>query len=86
MNGVFGAAMYVGVWVVARRNPMKKERGMDFWYDVVDWLGGYPFEVASAAQLREFLEPLGFTLVHLTAPRVPTGCNELIFQRVSERR
>jgi SAM-dependent methyltransferase len=86
MNGVFGAAMYVGVWVVARRNPMKKERGMDFWYDVVDWLGGYPFEVASAEQLREFLEPLGFTLKHLTAPRVPTGCNELIFQRVSERR
>ena len=83
MNGVFGGAMYVGVWVVARQNPMKKERGMDFWYDVVDWLGGYPFEVASAEQIREFLEPLGFELKHLTAPRVSTGCNELIFQRNS---
>ena len=83
MNGVFGAAMYVGVWVVGRQNPMKKERGMDFWYDVVDWLGGYPFEVASAEQIREFLEPMGFQLKHLATPRVPTGCNELIFQRTT---
>jgi 2-polyprenyl-6-hydroxyphenyl methylase/3-demethylubiquinone-9 3-methyltransferase len=84
MNGIFGAAMYVGVWVVARRNPLKKERGMDFWYDVIDWLGGYPFEVASAEQIREFLRPLGFEMKHLAPPRVPTGCNEFVFQRVPE--
>jgi 2-polyprenyl-6-hydroxyphenyl methylase/3-demethylubiquinone-9 3-methyltransferase len=86
MNGIFGAAMYGAVWAVARENPMKKERGMDFWYDVVDWLGGYPFEVASAQQIRDFLQPLGFEMKHLTAPRVPTGCNEFVFQRVGGNR
>lgn len=86
MNATFGAAMYAGVWIVARQNPMKKERGMDFWYDVVDWLGGYPFEVASAEEIRKFLEPLGFRLKRLTTPRVPTGCNEFVFERVSEAR
>jgi SAM-dependent methyltransferase len=86
MNGVFGAAMYVAVWAVARQNPMNKERGMDFWYDVVDWLGGYPFEVASADEIRDFLAPLGFELVNLATPRVPTGCNEFVFQRVKEAR
>jgi 2-polyprenyl-6-hydroxyphenyl methylase/3-demethylubiquinone-9 3-methyltransferase len=86
MNGVFGAAMYVGVWVVARRNPMNKERGMDFWYDVVDWLGGYPFEVADVQQIRGFLQPLGFQLRHLTTPRVPTGCNEFVFERAGAER
>ena len=86
MNGVFGAAMYIGVWVVARRNPLKKERGMDFWYDVVDWLGGYPFEVAGAEEIRAALQPLGFELKHLAPPRVPTGCNEFVFQRTAGAR
>ena len=84
MNGVFGAAMYAAVWIVARQNPMKKERGMDFWYDVVDWLGGYPFEVASAQEIRDFVQPLGFQLEQLATPRVPTGCNEFVFKRVSQ--
>ena len=81
MDVSFGTAMYAAVWLVARENPMRKDRGMDFWYDVVDWLGGYPYEVATPQQLREFLAPLGFTFVSCAAPRVPTGCNELVFQR-----
>ena len=39
-HGFFGALIYAGVWVTARQNPLRKERGMDFWYDVIDWLGG----------------------------------------------
>ena len=82
MDATFGAGMYAAVWAVARENPMRKDRGMDFWYDVVDWLGGYPYEVATPQQLREFLAPLGFRFVSCAAPRVPTGCNELVFRRV----
>lgn len=82
MEAGFGAGIYAAVWAVARQNPMRKERGMDFWYDVVDWLGGYPYEVATPRQLREFLEPRGFTFVSCAAPRVPTGCNELVFRRM----
>src|SRR5690606_23668842 len=76
-----GAVMYLAVLVVARENPARKSRGMDFWYDVVDWLGGYPYEVATEQQLRDFLTPLGFEFVSCAAPRVPTGCNELVFRR-----
>lgn len=82
MDVSFGGAMYAAVWLVARENPLRKERGMDFWYDVVDWLGGYPYEVATPQQLRDFLTELGFSFVRCAAPRVPTGCNELIFRRV----
>ena len=81
MDASFGAAMYVGMWAIARQNTMRKERGMDFWYDVVDWLGGYPYEVATADELRAFLEPRGFRFITCAAPRVPTGCNELVFRR-----
>jgi 2-polyprenyl-6-hydroxyphenyl methylase/3-demethylubiquinone-9 3-methyltransferase len=81
MVASLGSVMYVGVWLVAGQNPMKKERGMDFWYDVVDWLGGYPYEVASPAQIRDFLEPLGFRQTYVSTPRVPTGCNEFVFRR-----
>ena len=28
------------------RDYGKNERGMSFWQDLVDWVGGYPFEVA----------------------------------------
>jgi 2-polyprenyl-6-hydroxyphenyl methylase/3-demethylubiquinone-9 3-methyltransferase len=27
------------------------EQGMDLWYDMHDWLGGYPFEVARPEQV-----------------------------------
>lgn len=54
-------------------------RGMNLWYDVVDWIGGYPFETASADSLQLFLENRGFRLskVH---PKTGSGCNELVFK------
>lgn len=32
----------------------KKSRGMSVWHDLVDWVGGYPFEVAKPEELFEF--------------------------------
>jgi 2-polyprenyl-6-hydroxyphenyl methylase/3-demethylubiquinone-9 3-methyltransferase len=29
-------------------------RGMTLWYDMLDWLGGYPFEVASPDAIESF--------------------------------
>lgn len=31
-----------------------KERGMEFWTDIRDWLGGYPMDFASARQVHDF--------------------------------
>ena len=36
-------------------------RGMRFMNDIKDWLGGYPYESASAEEIKIFVENLGFT-------------------------
>ena len=49
------------------KNPFKwnqrLERGMDVYHDIVDWLGGLPYEVTSEEQLLNFLEPKGFKVI-----------------------
>ena len=56
-------------------------RGMSVYYDWIDWLGGYPFEVAKVEELLHFGRARGFELVNLkTTNRM--GCNELVFRRV----
>jgi len=81
LNYLFGALIYVAVWVITRRNPVNKERGMDFWYDVIDWLGGYPYEYTRISDIVDFVQPLGFQVEQIVKPRVPTGCNEFVFRR-----
>lgn len=83
MNVAFGALIYLAVLVTTRSSPLRKERGMDFHYDVIDWLGGYPYEYAGIEEVRAGVEQLGFRLEKAVSPRVPTGCNEFVFQRVS---
>lgn len=55
--------------VLKLKNPMKKirrhsekKRGMKWYYDAVDWLGGYPYESASPEEIEAFLSQRGFTL------------------------
>ena len=38
-------------------------RGMDFFIDIEDWLGGYPYEYASYEEMSDFYTKKGFTLV-----------------------
>lgn len=83
MNYVFGALIYVAVWVTTRANPLDKKRGMDFWFDVIDWLGGYPYEYARVHEVVGAVEPLGFKVEHTTRPRGHTGCNEFVFRRAA---
>lgn len=56
------------------------ERGMLLWYDAVDWVGGYPFEVASFEQLKNYFEECGFSLVNFKK-KSGLGCNELVLRR-----
>lgn len=54
------------------------ERGMSPWYDLIDWVGGYPFEVATPEAIQEFYRQRRFTLDRLkTTNRL--GCNEFVF-------
>jgi len=55
-------------------------RGMSPWRDVVDWVGGYPFEVAKPEEVFEFYQERGFRLVTLKTVN-SRGCNEFIFNK-----
>jgi 2-polyprenyl-6-hydroxyphenyl methylase/3-demethylubiquinone-9 3-methyltransferase len=59
----------------------KKSRGMSVWHDLVDWVGGYPFEVAKPEEVFDFYRKNGFTLVKLRTCGGGLGCNEFVFIR-----
>jgi 2-polyprenyl-3-methyl-5-hydroxy-6-metoxy-1,4-benzoquinol methylase len=63
--------------------PVNFVRGMDPWRDVVDWVGGYPFEVATPEQIFDFYHARGFQLERLKTCAGGLGCNEFVFERVS---
>jgi len=63
------------------RSYGKGARGMSFWQDVIDWVGGYPFEVATPEQLFDFYRQRGFELTRLRTCGGSLGCNELVFRK-----
>lgn len=73
--------IYLAKFAVTRRNPAKQQRGMDFYFDVVDWVGGYPYEYASVREIHGLLEELGFLALRTLRAEVPTGCNQFVFKR-----
>jgi 2-polyprenyl-6-hydroxyphenyl methylase/3-demethylubiquinone-9 3-methyltransferase len=66
---------------VASWRDYGRDRGMSPWYDMVDWIGGYPFEVAKPEQVFEFLRERGFWLERLKTCGGGTGCNEYMFRK-----
>ena len=59
-----------------------KERGMTAWRDLIDWVGGYPFEVAKPEVILDFYRERGFILTRLITCGGSLGCNEFVFRRV----
>lgn len=60
----------------------KSSRGMSAWHDVVDWIGGYPFEVAKPEQVFDFCKARGFQLEKLQTCAGGLGCNQFVFLKV----
>lgn len=72
--------------LVRGKNPLarhreRQRRGMSMVHDVVDWLGGLPFEVASPGAVVDFLRGRGFVLERLTTVGGAHGCNEFVARR-----
>lgn len=71
--------------LVRRKNPRRRyqeykaERGMSVRHDWKDWLGGYPFEVASPEAVFDFCQARGFSLSKLKTRGGTVGCNEFVF-------
>jgi 2-polyprenyl-6-hydroxyphenyl methylase/3-demethylubiquinone-9 3-methyltransferase len=75
----FAGIIYIAKFLVTRSDPLTKERGMDFWFDVIDWVGGYPYEYATPRQVETMVTAAGFRLRRSVPAGVPTGCNEFVF-------
>jgi 2-polyprenyl-3-methyl-5-hydroxy-6-metoxy-1,4-benzoquinol methylase len=71
--------------LIHRKNPLnryrqyKHTRGMAYLTDVLDWLGGYPFEVARPEAIFDFYRRKGFELAKLRTAGVGHGNNEFVF-------
>jgi 2-polyprenyl-6-hydroxyphenyl methylase/3-demethylubiquinone-9 3-methyltransferase len=51
---------------------------MSVYHDWIDWLGGYPFEVARPEDVIKTFREAGFELTNLTTTN-RLGCNQYVF-------
>ena len=58
----------------------KIERGMNLWHDMLDWLGGDPFEVGSKEEIISFYQEKGLSLININDCGRKMGCNEYLFE------
>jgi 2-polyprenyl-6-hydroxyphenyl methylase/3-demethylubiquinone-9 3-methyltransferase len=56
-------------------------RGMNRWRDIIDWVGGYPYEFATPEKIFDFYRARGFQLTKIKCGGVGLGCNEFVFSR-----
>lgn len=93
MTSIYSALLILR-YLAKGKNPYKEiknynqYRGMSWWHDRVDWLGGWPYESASAEEIIAFMKERGFELEHSqnTAPPIGllgTGCGEYVFKKTS---
>ena len=68
--------------VIKKLQGRVRPRGMSEWYDLIDWLGGYPFEVSRPEQVFDFYKKRGFALEALKTAGGRVGCNEYVFRRL----
>ena len=76
----------ITIGLIKYKNPIgqfteyKKKRGMSIYHDWIDWLGGYPFEVAKPENIFNLYKNNGFTLDNLTTTN-RLGCNQFVFRK-----
>ena len=51
---------------------------MSPWYDIIDWIGGYPYEYTSPQKVIQYYKKQGFTLVNIKT-NCGYGNNEFVF-------
>jgi 2-polyprenyl-6-hydroxyphenyl methylase/3-demethylubiquinone-9 3-methyltransferase len=54
---------------------------MSVWVDLKDWLGGYPFEVASPEDVVASVTKRGYGVKRSTDVGRKHGCNEFVFEK-----
>jgi 2-polyprenyl-6-hydroxyphenyl methylase/3-demethylubiquinone-9 3-methyltransferase len=56
-------------------------RGMSYWHDLVDWIGGYPFQVAKPEEVFKYFLVRGYQLENLRTCAGGIACNEFVFRK-----
>jgi 2-polyprenyl-6-hydroxyphenyl methylase/3-demethylubiquinone-9 3-methyltransferase len=87
-------ALYVSLFKLTHPRTFKehvanygRSRGMDFYHDVHDWLGGWPYESISASDVERFMQQLNMQLVRQFVQAdwsfgvLGTGCDEYVYRR-----
>lgn len=59
----------------------QKKRGMSWWHDQIDWIGGYPYEDAKPEEVFELYRSRGFCLEKMTTCGGGIGCNQFVFSK-----
>lgn len=90
--------IYMGAFLTAKMaiqqvNPISyvraysRTRGMNFSHDAHDWLGGYPYETATANEMGERISKMGFNEVRSIRQKKGLGifgsvCHEFVFRSI----
>jgi SAM-dependent methyltransferase len=80
------AFMLTGRNFVAYVAGYRSNRGMNFFRDVEDWLGGYPYDTVTPSDIAKAMSQLGFKQVRSnTRPAsigiFGSGCDEYVYRR-----
>jgi 2-polyprenyl-3-methyl-5-hydroxy-6-metoxy-1,4-benzoquinol methylase len=87
---LFSAAQLLVADLLRGRNPVLRYRGtsvrgMTVYYDAIDWIGGWPFEVAKPEEIFRFVVAREFVLTQLVTCGGKHGCNEFVFSAKAAR-
>jgi len=75
---IFYMAIYFIVWLLRFKNPLteiknyKSNRGMDWKTDIIDWLGGYPYEPTTVEEVFKFIKE---NFPNFNLLNIKTACN-----------
>jgi 2-polyprenyl-6-hydroxyphenyl methylase/3-demethylubiquinone-9 3-methyltransferase len=91
VRGIYVAMFRLGMLATGRSfrdyvAKYKSYRGMDFYHDIHDWLGGHPYEMTLAPEVDVRLTALGFAAERVFArPKgsgiLGSGCDEYVYRR-----
>lgn len=87
MTALLARMTLMGINPVHHVRNYSEVRGMNFTHDAHDWLGGHPYETATAEEIHDRISKMGFTEVRsftlpVTRGLFGSGCQEFVFQKV----
>lgn len=95
-RAIYIALFHLRLWATGRRfnryvEGYRAKRGMDFYHDVHDWMGGWPYESISAPEVGDLMRELGFVpersfvrkgrVFGRDSGLFGSGCDEYVYRR-----